>query len=178
MARFLQQLLGAQEPIFSRGLVMLEKSTGNSSIDVRLIADITENAHKIMRKLNMDTSDTTGRELYAALLATVEKRICEDILIDTDYTMIMLDNQIISLNLIDVIENAHHKMPYSHQIFSHGQRSLRGELVSRYVDHARTNDETTRNIATSIGLILKDDAYYDKLKHKHKTLNKPKELIK
>lgn len=140
--------------MFSRGLVMLEKSTGNSSVDVRLIADITEKSHKIMRQLKLDVRDTTGPELYAALIATVGLGTCESILMDDDdYVLMVLDDQIISFNLIDVIENAHHKLSYANQITSHGQRSLRGELLSRYINHARTDEATTRSIASSIGIM-------------------------
>jgi len=179
MARFLQQLLDAQEPMFSRGIAMLEKSTGHSSVDVRLIADITEKSHVIMRKLGLDTSDTTGRELYGALVASVRLGTFETLLEDDDYVMIKLDSKIISFNLIDVIENAHHKLPFAHQTIAHGQRSLRGELLSRYIDHARTDDVTTRQIAESIGLLPGDDAWYNFVKYHEKQTAKPvKEFIK
>jgi hypothetical protein len=71
MAKFLQQLLDAEEPIFSQALKQLEKASGNSGADVRLIADITEKAHKNMRELGLDPADTTSDELYRALDAKV-----------------------------------------------------------------------------------------------------------
>lgn len=169
MTRFLQQLLNAEEPMFSRGIALLEKSSGNSSIDVRLIADITEKSHQIMRKLGLDTRDTTGRELYSSLIATVGLGTCDELLADDDYALMLIDGKIVSFNLIDIIENAHHKIPYSHQTIQHGQRSLRGELLSRYIDHARTDMITTREIASSIGLLPESDAWYNNSKRKHKT---------
>ncbi|NCQ54121.1 hypothetical protein COV88_00680 [Candidatus Saccharibacteria bacterium CG11_big_fil_rev_8_21_14_0_20_41_19] len=179
MARFLQQLLDAQEPMFSRGIAMLEKSTGHSSVDVRLIADITEQSHAIMRQLGLDTSDTTGRELYGALISAVHSGSIETLLEDADYVMMKLDGKIISFNMIDVIENAHHKLPYANQTITHGQRSLRGELLSRYIDHARTDEVTTRQIAESIGLLPGDDAWYNFVKYHEKQTAKPvKEFIK
>ena len=168
MAKFLQQLLDAKEPMFSNGIALLEKSTGNSSVDIRLIADITEKAHAVMRKLGLDLNDTTGRELYGALTATVALGTFEELLLDVDYVMFMLDGRIMSFNMIDVVENAHHKMPYECQTISHGQRSLRGELVSRYVEHARTDESTTIMIAKSIGLMPDSDACYNNVKYKHK----------
>ena len=168
MARFLQLLLDAKEPMFSRGLSTLEKSTGHSCVDIRLIADVTEKAHKIMRKLNLDVRDTTGQELYHALIATVKLGTCESLLADVDYVLIMADGKIISFNLIDVIENAHHKMPYDKQSVTHGQRSLRGELLGRYLAHPRTDKSTTIEIALSIGLLADNDEWYNGIKHKLK----------
>ena len=168
MARFLQLLLEANEPMFSKGISSLEKTTGNSCVDVRLIADITEKAHQIMRKLGLDVRDTTGRELYSALVATVKLGTCESLLSDVDYVLIMADGKIISFNLIDVIENAHHKLSYDKQTVSHGQRSLRGEILSRYLDHPRTNEPTTIDIAISIGLLADNDEWYNDIKHKLK----------
>ena len=153
MAQFLQSILGLREPMFSAGMARLEKSTGHSAVDVRLIADITTKAHRVMRFLRLDINDTTGRELYSALKVLVANGSADSLLADTDYILIILDDKVISFNLIDVIENAHHELSYERQIISHGQRSLRGELVGRYVNHARTHEPTTRQIAREIGLL-------------------------
>jgi hypothetical protein len=172
MARFLQLLLDAKEPMFSVGLIRLEKSTGRSGVDARLIADITEKAHKIMRYLGLDTHDTTGRELYFALVESVKRGKSELLLADADYVLIMLDNKIISFNLIDIIENTHHGLSYDKQIISHGQRSLRGELVGRYVDHERTHESTTLEIAADIGLLPESDTWYTNDKYQQKQTGK------
>ena len=172
MSRFLQLILGAQEPMFSAGLTQLEKTTGHSGVDTRLIADITEKAHGIMRRLGLDTRDTTGRELYFALMAAVNHGDIESLLGDNDYVLLALDNTIISFNPIDVIENAHHGLPYGQQIISHGRRNLRGELVKRYIDHARTDEATTRDIALSIGLLPESDTWYTNVKYQPKQKSK------
>lgn len=158
MARFLQKLLDANEPVFSAGLTQLEKATGNSGIDIRLIADVIEKSHHIMRKLGLDINDTTGHELYLSLMSVVKRGEAESLLVDYDYVMIIIDHKIISFNLIDVIENSHHQLPFEKQIISHGKRSLRGELVSRYIDHVRTDETTTRGIASFMGLLTEIDA--------------------
>ncbi len=175
MTNYLQTLLGVNKPTFINGLKALEKSTGNSGIDTRLIADIIENAHKVMRILGLDTSDTTGPELYHSLLSAVKNKDIESLLTDTDYVLYIIEGKVISLNLIDVIENSHHELPFDKQIISHGQRSLRGEIVGRYIDHVRTNDMTTIKIATSIGLLSGDDAWYNNAKaFQRKTKAQPK----
>jgi radical SAM superfamily enzyme with C-terminal helix-hairpin-helix motif len=96
-------------------------------------------------------------------------------LVETDYVLMSFGGKIISFNMIDVIENSHHELSYDSQIISHGQRSLRGELVDRYINHSRTNEITTRNIATSIGLLRAEDAWYNKYKNNQKS---EKELSK
>jgi len=153
MSSFLRQLISLEEPMFSNGLRQLEKSTGNSGTDVKLIADIMEKSHEVMRRLALDTTDTSGQELYFALIEAVRSGMAEDILVDTDYVLVKRDNKVISMNMIDVVENSHHELSYNNQTVSHGQRSLRGELLSRYINHARTDEQTTKNIAKSTGLI-------------------------
>lgn len=175
MARFLQLILDAQEPMFSAGLAKLEKTTGHSGVDVRLIADIIEKAHTVMRSLGLDTRDTTGRELYFALMAAAKRDDIESLLAGNEYVLLMLDDKIISFNPIDVIENSHHGLPYEQQTISHGQRILRGELVKRYVDHVRTDDVTTRDIALSIGLLPESDAWYTITRHQPKPKKQSKE---
>ena len=171
MANYLQTALNINQPLFESGMMALEKSTGNSGVDSRLVADIIETAHKVMRVLGLDTSDTTGRELYHSLMATVKHSDIESLLSDTDYVLYIVDGKVISFNLIDVIENSHHELSYDKQIISHGQRSLRGEIIGRYIDHGRTDNRTTVGIASSIGLLDSDDACYNNAKAYKKMIN-------
>lgn len=157
MGRFLQKLLNAPEPLFTVGIHQLEKATGHSGVDTRLIADITHKSHEIMRKLDLNPADTTAHELYQALNAGIHRHIAEEYLIDADYILLSIGNQTVSFNLIDVIENAHHQLPFDERITSHGQRSLRGEIVQRYIEHVRTDDATTRQLAEAAGLLPATD---------------------
>ncbi len=172
MTNFLKTVLNIDEPIFSVGMKALEKSTGNCGIDVRLIADIHENAHKVMRALKLKTNDTTGHELYHSLISAVKNSDIESLLIDTDYTLYVTENKIISLNLIDVIENSHHELPYENQVIGHGQRSLRGEIIGRYVQHVRTDEKSTLEMVSSIGLLPESDAWYNNAKANKKQKTK------
>jgi hypothetical protein len=154
MSKFLGQLLEAQEPMFTHGMMRLEKSTGMGGVDLRLIADVIERAHKVMRKLGLDPKDTTGHELYASLRSYVKHNdACGDLLDEMDYVMLILDGVIISFNMIDIIENIHHGLEYKRGIYSHGQRSLKGEIINRYTSHVSTDNVTTLEIADSIGLL-------------------------
>lgn len=66
-------MLKAEEPLFSIALSQLEKGSGNAGADVRLSAEIIQKCHKKTRELGLDPTDTTGKELYRALLGLVEK---------------------------------------------------------------------------------------------------------
>lgn len=72
MAKILRDLLDATEPLFSLSLRQLERASGEAAEDARLIGDISEKMFSTMRSLKLDPKDTTGPELYSALLARVE----------------------------------------------------------------------------------------------------------
>lgn len=72
MAKFLRDLLNAEEPIFSLSLRQLEKAGGHQGVDAQLIGEIIKKTHLSMRELGLDQQNTTGKELYHALLARVE----------------------------------------------------------------------------------------------------------
>lgn len=183
MTHFLQSVLSTKDndPLFSAGLVQLEKSSGNSGVDTRLIADVLEKAHVVMRQMGLDTKDTTAHELYQALMATVKDGSCEFILLDSDYVLLPVGGKVISLNLIDVINNAHHQLSYDQQISSHGQRSLQGELINRYLCHSRTDEATTNEIVSSMGMINERDTWFDswytKYKYQRKQIDKESEEL-
>ena len=72
MARFLRDLLDAEEPIFTQSIKQLEEVSGRTGADVKLIGDITRMAHESMRALGLTPAATTGEELYQALLNRIE----------------------------------------------------------------------------------------------------------
>ncbi len=67
----LSRLLQAKQPLFDLTIKQLEEQTHNQSIDAQLVAELLEKAHGKMRELGLDTSDTTGPELYSALINKV-----------------------------------------------------------------------------------------------------------
>lgn len=73
MANLLRDLLDAKEPLFSLSLKQLEEATGKKGIDTKLIGDIIEKTHTATQKLGLDHGDTTGKELYHALLAKIKE---------------------------------------------------------------------------------------------------------
>lgn len=72
MAKFLSDLLDAEEPIFTQALHQLEEVSGRTGADVKLIGDITAMAHDNLRQLGLNPAASTGEEVYQALLGRVE----------------------------------------------------------------------------------------------------------
>jgi hypothetical protein len=68
MSKTLSELLDAKEPMFTMALKQLEQASGNTSADVRLSAEMVGKVHMKTRELGLDPGDTTGKELYYALL--------------------------------------------------------------------------------------------------------------
>lgn len=75
MAKFLRDLLDAEEPLFSKALLQLEQVTGRTGADTKLIGDITMMAHDNMRELGLNPAVATGEEIYYALQSRVEEDI-------------------------------------------------------------------------------------------------------
>lgn len=67
MSRILSQLLGKNEDQVSKVIGKLEALAGYPGEDIRLLADIRANSSRKINELGLDPSDTTGRELAAAL---------------------------------------------------------------------------------------------------------------
>ncbi len=72
MSKTLADLLAAQEPLFSLALKDLEKASAQPSVDVRLTAEIMQKFHKGLTALGFDPNDTTGEEVYYALMARIQ----------------------------------------------------------------------------------------------------------
>ena len=68
MSKILADLLQATQPLFSQALQQLEDASGNSGEDVRLTADIVETFNKKVKELGLDPTDSTGPEIYRALI--------------------------------------------------------------------------------------------------------------
>lgn len=71
MGNILSRLLDADEPMFSIALKQLEEAAGRPSQDVRLMSEIIQVSRQKMIQLGLDAHDTTGEELYYALLHKV-----------------------------------------------------------------------------------------------------------
>ena len=75
MAKFLRDLLDAEEPLFTTAVRQLEYISGRTGADTKLIGDITRMAHDNMRQLGLNPAVSTGEEVYYALQARIEEDI-------------------------------------------------------------------------------------------------------
>ena len=73
MSKLISHLLFAEEPLFTISLRQLEEVSGNPSVDVRLTAEIMGKVRMKTQELGLDPDDTTGEELYKALINKVEE---------------------------------------------------------------------------------------------------------
>lgn len=162
MSKHLADLLANDHPLFSRNLADLEHAAGDG-VDVRLIGDITAKVHDVMRELGIDTGDTTAKELYHSLNSSVASSRAERLLKDTQYCLFRFDDGPVSLNIQDVIENAHHGVPFENRVLSHAQRHLRAEIVRRYAEHEHTDTELVHKLAKEIGLKPVEDEGHPEL---------------
>lgn len=169
MAKVLKDLLANDHPLFLMNVALLERASGNAGIDVRLIGEVVDTAHRTLHSLGLDPKDTTGRELYQTLNALVrrDEASARDILRPASFTLINLGVGPISFNLHDVIENSHHDLPYEKRSVAHAQRQLRSELVRRYAEHERTHDEAVRGLAREINILVDEDTDYPNI---HETI--------
>ena len=160
MAKKLQTLLGNDHPLFVANIADLERASGNSGIDVKLIADATEQAHTAMRELGLDPADTTSMELYRTLDASVSTGRADELLSGASFALIDLGDGPVSFNLHDVIENYHHELTHDDRVTDHAQRHLRMEIVKRYAEHERTNEKTVKEVTKQVGIYMPSDTDY------------------
>jgi len=71
VGNLLSQILVADEPLFSMGIKQLEQTAGKPGMDARLISDIIQKTKVAVIKLQLDPTDSTGEELYQALLQKI-----------------------------------------------------------------------------------------------------------
>lgn len=157
MANFLARVLMTDHPLFTRTIADLERASGNSGVDTRLIADMTHEAHGIMRSLGADPADTSAQELYH-LLNTVVERGNLALLASSHYILLPFEEGPVSFNLLDVIENAHHHVAFEDRRSNHAKRHLRMEIIARYAEHDRTSNELVHELAAQAGLSPDSDA--------------------
>lgn len=75
MAKFLRDLLDAEEPLFSGSLRQLEHASGRNAADTKLIGDIVSMAHENLRLIGLNPATSTGEEVYRGLEARLEQDI-------------------------------------------------------------------------------------------------------
>ena len=139
VARFLRDLLDAEEPMFSTALRSLEQKSGSHGIDVAYIASITERAHNVMRQIGLDPADTTALELYKALNAHVDDR---ELLKDSADVGLVYAGRVVSFNRDDIRQNL--DLTFELRTAIHMRCQVQHEIAQRYtqagLDAARVDE--------------------------------------
>ena len=148
----LAKLMGHDHPLFVYNIAQLEKASGQAGIDTRLIADIAERSHRVMRDLGLSPADTTPAELYNALIAAVQAGRGDEILNDTDFVIALVEDTPISLNRQDIEAIIDQDIKLGDHNNDQAERRLRAELVRRYAEHDRTDNLLVHQLAEEAGL--------------------------
>ncbi len=146
MARYLQQLLDAKEPLFSHGIRELEKATGYQAIDVALIGDIHARAHVVLRVWGLDPADSTPAEIYGALQAHADDRRLRQ----ADFAGLVTPRGIISFNPNDVKRNAHRE--FDDRTLDTLKARLVEEIVNRYEATGRLTRARVEEVMKDAGV--------------------------
>lgn len=158
MASKLAKLLG-NSPQSQIALYELRKMARDDS-DVRLIADIMARAHSILRALGLDPANTTGKEVYQALLAAAPNIQNTAWAKASEWVMMEFDGQIISFHPVDVVENYHHQLEFGKHRVDQGKKGLGYEITRRYKKHPRTHDKSVERVVCQGGICFIES--YDK----------------
>jgi hypothetical protein len=146
MARYLQQLLDAREPLFSLGLTQLEKATGYQGIDVALIGDIHAKAHAVLRLWKLDPADSTPDEIYQILQAHADDRRLRP----AEYAGLVTPEGVISFNPNDVKRNAHRD--FADRTLDTLKARLVEEIVRRYEATGRLTRARVEEVMKDAGV--------------------------
>ncbi len=150
MSKRLNQLLGgdAKSQI---ALTELRRMAGDDS-DVRLLAEILARAHSILRALGLDPKDTTGKEVYQALMAAAPQIEQTAWAKASNWVVLDFDGQIISFHPIDIVENYHHELPFGQHRTANGKKGLGYEITRRYKKHPRTHRAAVERVVCEGGI--------------------------
>ncbi len=136
----------------------LERAAGDVGVDTRLIGEITEKAHEVLRALRLDPVDTTGNELYQTLMSLAGGNQLTVALASTPpYIIVNLGDGPISLNRYDIQDNADGQVPYKDRSVAHAQRRLRAEIIRRYAVLERTHNDIVFQLSQDAGLVVDSD---------------------
>lgn len=148
----LARLLTTDHPLFVFNIAQLERATGKAGVDMRLVVDITEIVHRVMRWLALDPADTSARELYQALNARIDDEEFKKVLEDTGYVLAEIDGDVVSLCRLDIADNEQNRTSFEHRRIDHAQRYLRREIIRRYAEHDRTDNLIVYELAAQMGV--------------------------
>lgn len=131
MSRALMTLLGRpNDKMLEIAFDDLEKATHRQAVDARLVGDILQRAHGVIRECGLE-GDVTAKELYHAL------RVHEDMLDDTTaYVGFVVGGEVVSCNVQDIRHDHQAARRYEERSQRYLQHALTEEITRRYREWA------------------------------------------
>ena len=124
MAMFLARLLGrSDDSLLIHTINNFEKTTHSSNVDIVLISDIWKKSHNCIKKLGLDSTDSTPREIYQALINYSDA------------------NEIISLNIEDLKQDKANSSTFEMRSLHFMRQALLNEIEARYVASSVSRDK-------------------------------------
>ena len=163
MSQFLRSVLEHDHPLFIYNLDQLERAAGES-VAASLVAAIYQRAHNILRALKLDPAQSTGEEIYKALLVAASRNDAPQFFADTSYVLLPYEGGPVSFNLQDLVESSHHQLSYHDRKRDSAQRHLRSEVVRRYAEHDRTDNKLVYSLTREADIKRENDKDYSSLK--------------
>jgi len=156
MAHRLADLLEHNHPLFGYNLAQLERASGNSGIDTRLLAEIAEKSARIVREIGLDVRQANVQEIYYALRSLDEERR-HGLLADTPFILMLRDGKVISFNQRDIADDLARDAPFDDRQLENAKRELRNEILGRYMASDRTDNMIVKRLITDAGLDVNFD---------------------
>ncbi len=149
MARAVAKLLGRSEDrLFVKTIEDLEVATGHKSVDVKLIGDVLHQAHVAIKKLGLDSADSTALEVYNALrVAQKSGKLGKN---TAAYVGIIVHERCISLNEKDLATDESLGAGFNDRTIGHMQKALLAELKRRYIEAAGAHNRVASRLLASL----------------------------
>ena len=139
MAMFLARLLGrSDDSLLIYTINNFEKTTHSSNVDVVLISDIWKKSHNCIKKLGLDSTDSTPREIYQALINYNDTK---KLLKNCEYVAVAIGDEIISLNIEDLKQDKANSSTFEMRSLYFMRQALLNEIEARYVASSVSRDK-------------------------------------
>ena len=133
MARALMTLLGRpKDRLLEIAFADLEKATGQKALDARLIGDILQEAHSVIREMGLD-GDVTAKELYQAL------RVSENLMNPSlMHVGLVVHGEVVSFSPEDLASDYQESRRFEQRSLQALHTELASEIVRRYLEEGAT----------------------------------------
>ena len=132
MAMFLARLLGrSDDSLLIHTINNFEKTTHSNNVDVVLISDIWKKSHNCIKKLGLDSTDST----------LINYSDAKNLLKNCEYVAVAIGDEIISLNIEDLKQDKANSSTFEMRSLHSMRQALLNEIEARYVASSVSRDK-------------------------------------